>query len=211
MAMNTTILCMIALLLIALPRPPTAVGQQHRFPMPRTLAKSPRERRAIRDKAVERAGPESRNFVEAYGEDAVAAIYACTSLGIQKLIEFHASGGMGNLPRPRDLLRAVAQYRHGDDVILWAAANQTELVDPERFDAFINEPLEFALGLKTLAEGVEELRAARRTPQPSQRPMIELAKPPARNPTNPRDIAVIVGVTAVVGLAIWWRRKRRQF
>jgi|GEM_PF-2573356 len=210
--MTTSIRCLVVLLMVALARPPTTCGQS--LPRPAwgvSASPSPRERRLIRERAVQRAGPEARAFVEAYGEDAVAAIYACTSVGNQKLIEFHASGGLESLPRPRDLLHAVARPKHGDDVILWAAANQAELADTDRFDAFVQEPLEYALGLKPLAEGVEELRAARRTPQPSQRPTIEFTNTPLPSSVEPRRVAVIAGAVAIVGLVIWWRRKRRQF
>ena len=73
----------------------------------------PRLRRAYREKAVAMVGPKARDFVETQGDEAVAAIFACSKPVAAKLAEFHVSGEMGKLPRPRDLLRVIAQPRHG--------------------------------------------------------------------------------------------------
>ena len=69
----------------------------------------PRMRRAYREKAVAIVGPNGRDFVETQGDEAVAAIFACSRPVAEKLAEFHASGEMAKLPRPRDLLRVIAQ------------------------------------------------------------------------------------------------------
>ena len=67
----------------------------------------PRVRRAYREKAVAAVGgPHARDFVETHGDEAVAAIFACSKPVALKLAEFHASGELGKLPRPRDLLRS---------------------------------------------------------------------------------------------------------
>ena len=59
-----------------------------------------------REQAVTHAGPGSREFVESLGEDAVAALATCSQDAARRLVEFHASGKLGKLSRPRDLLRA---------------------------------------------------------------------------------------------------------
>lgn len=189
----------VLILLGCFPRPPCANAQSvSQPPWEQVSRNGPRERRALREKAVETAGPESRAFVEAYGEDAVAAIFACSSAGIQKLIEFHASGGLGRLPQPRDLLKAVARPKQGDEVIAWAADHEAELSDPDSLQAFINAPLEYALGLKRLSEGAEELRAARTNSQPRTAP------------SDSQLVARGAGLFAVIGLLIWWGRRRRR-
>src|SRR5438067_275801 len=91
----------------------------------------PRVRRAYRERAVAIAGPNARDFVETQGDEAVAAILACSKAVTMKLAEFYASGEMGKLPRPRDLLRVIAQRRHGDDVALWAIHHARELTDTD--------------------------------------------------------------------------------
>ena len=121
----------------------------------------PRVRRAYREKAVATVGPNARDFVETQGDEAVAAIFACSRPVAVKLAEFHASGEMGKLPRPRDLLRVIAQPRHGDDVALWAIHHAGELTDTDSFDAYLISPLDYALGLKQLAAGAAEARARR--------------------------------------------------
>jgi hypothetical protein len=132
----------------------------------------PRIRRAHREQAVAAVGPGARDFVETQGDEAVAAIFACSKPVAVKLAEFHACGELGKLPRPRDLLRVIAQPRHGDDVAVWAICHARELADTDSFDAFLFNPLEYALGLKQLATGAAEARARRlnqaamTTPQP---------------------------------------------
>ena len=100
----------------------------------------PRVRRAYREQAVAVVGPIARDFVETHGEEAVAAIFACSRPVAVKLAEFHASGELGKLPRPRDLLRVIAQPRHGDDVALWAIHHARELTDMDSFDAYLHQP-----------------------------------------------------------------------
>ena len=121
----------------------------------------PRVRRAYREQAVAKVGPIARDFVETQGDEAVAAIFACSRPVAVRLAEFHASGEMGKLLRPRDLLRVIAQPRHGDDVALWAIAHAGELADTDSFDAYLLSPLDYALGLKQLATGAADARARR--------------------------------------------------
>ena len=54
-------------------RPPTGPYAPEVKPPP-----DPRELRAARERAVATVGPGGRDFVETYGEDAVAAIFACS-------------------------------------------------------------------------------------------------------------------------------------
>jgi hypothetical protein len=120
-----------------------------------------RLRRANREKAVAKVGSESREFVETYGEDAVAAIFACSPQVGMKLVECHASGALAKLPSPCDLLRLIANPRHRDDVALWAVQHASELTDPDSFDAYLARPLEYALSLKPLKQGAAEVMATR--------------------------------------------------
>src|SRR6266851_8059160 len=75
----------------------------------------PRLQRAAREKAVAIVGTKGRDFVESYGQDAVAAIFACSRPAAVRLVEFHASGGLAKLPRPRELLRAIGKPNHGTE------------------------------------------------------------------------------------------------
>ncbi len=58
-----------------------------------------RQQRTSRERAVAIVGPVGRDFVETYGQDAVAAIFACRQPVAQQLTEFHASGDLARLPR----------------------------------------------------------------------------------------------------------------
>ncbi|HYV36635.1 MAG TPA: hypothetical protein VE988_13080 [Gemmataceae bacterium] len=159
----------------------------------------PRVRRAYREKAVAFVGPSGRNFVEAYGDEAVAAIFACTRPVAVKLAEFHNCGEMGKLPRPVGLLLVIAQPRHGDDVALWAIHHAGELADPDSFDAYMLTPLDYALGLKALEQGAAESRARR----------LHLAAATPIPLTNDQKLAILGGVGVVLIVIVWlWRRKQ---
>ena len=110
---------------------------------------------------MEKVGPAGRDFVEAHGEEAVAAVSRCSKDVAVKLAEFHAGGGLDKLPRPDDLPRAIARPGNGDDVCLWAIKHHEELEDADGFEAYVEDPLEYALGLKKLAAGAAEARARR--------------------------------------------------
>src|SRR5579871_2546737 len=124
----------------------------------------PRVRRAWREKAVAAVGPKARDFVETQGDEAAAAILACSRPVAVKLVAFHASGTLDKLPWPRALLGVIAQPRHGDDVALFAMYHAGELTDSDSFTAYLSSPLEYALGLKPLATGAAEVRARRLRP-----------------------------------------------
>src|SRR5579871_53297 len=68
---------------------------------PYALGIDPRVRRAWRERAVAIIGPRARDFVETQGDEAVAALFACSRPVAVKLVEFHNSGGLDKLPRPR--------------------------------------------------------------------------------------------------------------
>ncbi|HYV37935.1 MAG TPA: hypothetical protein VE988_19780 [Gemmataceae bacterium] len=159
----------------------------------------PRVRRAYREKAVAIVGPKGRDFVEAYGDEAVAAIFACSRPVAVKLAEFHSSGEMSKLPRPAGLLLVIAQPRHGDDVALWAIHHAGELADPDSFDAYMLTPLDYALGLKALEQGAAESRARR----------LHLAAATPIPLTNDQKLAIFGGVGVVLIVIVWlWRRKQ---
>jgi hypothetical protein len=161
----------------------------------------PRAQRARRESAVARVGSYSRDFVETYGDEAVAAIFACSKAVAVKLVEFHVSGEMGKLPRPHDLLRAIAQPRHGDDVALWAIHHARELTDTDSFVAYLASPLEYALGLKQLQTGAAEVRARR-----LNQSAITTTPGVASLSSNGR-LGIAVVVLVIVGLLLWRRRK----
>ncbi len=156
----------------------------------------PRVRRANRERAVAVVGPCAREFVEALGDDAVAALFACSKPVAVKLAKFHDSGELGKLSKPRDLLYVIAQPRHGDDVALWAIQHAGELNDLDCFDAFLLNPLEYALNLKQLAAGANEVRASRLT--------AAAAMSSWQPPMEPRQgIALGIGMV-IVALPLAW-------
>jgi hypothetical protein len=163
----------------------------------------PRVRRANREMAVAIVGPGARDFVETQGDEAVAAIFACSKPVAVKLAQFHASGELGKLIRPRDLLRVIAQPGHGNDVALWAIHHAGELTDTDCFDAYLMSPLEYALGLKPLEAGAAEARARRLN-------QVVNAPPPGPPPLSDGQklgIAGIFCVLFVIGV-LWWRGKQ---
>jgi hypothetical protein len=174
----------------------------------------PRTRRANREKAVAMTGPIAREFVETYGDEAVAAIFACSKAVAVKLAEFHASGELGKLPRPLDLLRAIANPRLSDDVANWAILHAGELHDTDSFDAYLASPLEYALGLKQLKAGAAEARAKRLNPttataatgQPTTKPTLTLS---SLLDDDRIGFACAVGLVVMAVLAIF-RKKRSQ-
>jgi len=162
----------------------------------------PRVRRAYREKAVAIVGANGRDFVETQGDEAVAAIFACSRPVAERLAEFHASGEMGKLPRPRDLLRVVAQPRHGDDVALWAIHHAGEIADTDSFDAYLLSPLDYALGLKQLETGAAESRARRLN-------QAAIAAPPATALSDDQKLAIGGGIGFLV-IAVLLLRRRKQ-
>ncbi len=182
-------------------RPQSAPTAQPTKPLP-----GPRELRAERERAVAFIGASGREFVERYGEDAVAAIFACSKAVALRLVEFHISGGLHKLPEPRSLLRVIAQPKHGDEVASWAIGNAKELIDIDRFDAYLADPLVYALALKKLEDGVAEVRKRR---QQAQNYYKALANAQAtRSAYSWRMFTLGVGVTVVVLLIV--RRLRES-
>ena len=167
----------------------------------------PRARRARREQAVAQVGPAARDFVETQGDEAVAAIFACSKSVAGKLAEFHASGGLGKLPRPNNLLRAIGRPSNGDDVALWAIQHASALEDPDSFDAFVQNPLEYALGLKQLEDGAAEMRA-RRMNAAAASPAVPPAVPLALPQVSQQEL-ILVGAGCLILVALWlWRRKQ---
>jgi hypothetical protein len=166
-------------------------------------AADPRVRRAQREQAVAAIGDVARDFVETHGDEAVACIFACSTPVAVKLAEFHAAGEMAKFPRPRDLLRVIAQPRHCDDVALWAMQHARELTDRDCFDAYLLSPLEYALGLKSLAAGAAEARAWRLN-QAANAPM------PAAPWYGGNEALVFAGVAGFVVILALLIKRRKQ-
>lgn len=200
-----------AVLLLVLLPPAEAMAQYDPY-RPVNAQQDPRVRRALRERAVAFAGANSREFVEKYGDDAVAAICACTQAGAQKLVEFSRSGDLGKLPRPSDLLKLIAIPGNGDDVLLWAINHAKELGDVDNFDAFLLSPQEYAFALKQLDQGAAEMRARRLSlqaaatpaPQPSSQPSPGISQIPLDN----RTLAWVGGGLLVVVLIVWWKKRQ---
>lgn len=167
----------------------------------------PRVRRAYRERAVSRVGPSARDFVETQGDEAVAAIFACSRPVAVKLVEFYSSGELGKLSRPRDLLGVIAQPRHGDEVAIYAIHHAGELADRDSFDAYLLDPLEYALGLKQLAAGAAEARARRLNLAAMTNRGASLSLSLSRD--EKLMILAGVGLVAIAGLLLW-RRRRSQ-
>jgi hypothetical protein len=170
----------------------------------------PRTRRAWREQAVASVGPNAREFVETHGDEAVAALFACSRPVAAKLAQFHASGDLGRLPRPRDLLLAIARPGCGDDVTVWAIDHAAELADRDSFDAYLFNPLEYAMGLKALAAGAAEMRARRL--QQAAMPVQPEARPFAsgwEELAPETKLCITVGVI-LIGIAaiVMWKRRR---
>ncbi len=132
---------------------------------PATPSPDPRQQRAERERAVALVGDRGREFVETFGEDAVAAIFGCSQSVAFQLVEFHVSGGLAKFPRPRDLLRIIAKPKHGDEVASWAILHAKELADADRFEAYLTDPLPYAFALKKLDDAVAEVRNRRQAAQ----------------------------------------------
>src|SRR5262249_39371582 len=113
-------------------------------------------KRAERDRAVARLGPQSSGFVETYGELAVAATVACSEGVGRKVANHYKAGrpnGVPNIPR---LLAAIAN--HGDMVANFAMEHEQELCDEWCAEAFLRDPLTYAAKLKRLDEGAAQWR-----------------------------------------------------
>jgi hypothetical protein len=189
--------------------PSVLFAQVGGFLLPDALPDTPATRKALdarqqrweRERAVALAGPIARDFVETYGQDAVSAISACRQPVALKLAEFHASGDLGRLPRPRDLLRVISRPEHGSDVVLWAIAHVDELTDRDNFDAYLLDPLSYAMAIKNLEQGAAEVRLGKdvATNRRVWSPEAVLGC---------RIVALGGGVTAIFALLIWRGRQR---
>jgi hypothetical protein len=161
----------------------------------------PRVRRAYREKAVAVVGQRARDFVETHGDEAVVAIFGCSKAVASKLVDFHESGELATLPRPRDLLRTIGQPGHGNDVARWAMHHAEELADADNFDAFLMTPLDYSLGLKDLATGAAELRSRR----------LHLAAMTTPLPVDERLVIAGGAGVVVIILILLWRRRQSRF
>ena len=160
--------CMKVLLVLVLLQPSALHGQglrQRPQSMPNSLPGQtiidPREQRLMRERAVAFVGPRSRlrgNLRRGCG-GCHSCLFAADGA---QLVEFYISGGLDTLPQPRLLLRVIAQPRHGNEVAAWAITNVKELSDTDRFNAYLADPLTYALALKKLDDGVAELRENRK-------------------------------------------------
>jgi hypothetical protein len=203
----------IGLFIFLLLQPSALLGQPVQNgpqPRPNVPAVNPtpdaREQRAARERAVAAVGATGRDFVETYGEDAVAAIFACSQPVASQLVEFHSSGGLGKLSRPREVLRVIGYPKHGDEVASWAIAHADALKDADQCDAYLLNPLAYALALKKLGDGATEVREIRRYVNEYKAQRAEWA---SRSSYGWRMFGLGGGVTAVVLLVAWRLHQRR--
>jgi hypothetical protein len=157
--------------------------------------------RAQRESAVSRAGKRSRDFVEAYGEDAVGAIMACSPATGGKLAKFYESGNPDKLPQRRLLLRAIAQPGAGDEVALHAITKEVahQLSDLDNELAYCADPLSFVLSLRQISDGGSEMRMRRLSAQSGNH---------AWQLTLGQNELMWIGGGAGVVLLLWWRKRR---
>lgn len=165
----------------------------------------PRARRAERERAVARLGGEeaARRFVEEHGDNAVKAVAACSPDVGRKLADWNADPeGLNRLPRPGELLLAVADRRKGgDDLAVWAIAHSRDLRDVDAFEAVLREPLELALSLKPLSQAAGENRARR----------LAAETRPTYWPPPAEVERWLYGLGGVVGaVAVGWLARRRK-
>ncbi len=117
-----------------------------------------RMRRAMRDRAVARAGQNSREFVETYGEVAAAAILRCSPNVGRMLTKAYEDGNIAMLADAPRVLQLIAHPQAGDDVAMFILNHIGELCDPVGMNAFMSSPLEYAMRLKKLEDDVAENR-----------------------------------------------------
>ncbi len=156
------------------------------------------QRRATRERAVAWSGVHCRRFIEEIGDSAALACLACSPWNANRLAQFHYSGQLGRLPDPDRILLAIAH--NGDSVAWFVIHHAQELEEPDECSAFLLNPAEYALSLKTLEQGATEVRASK---------MAQYATAQNRQQWNPKTIALFLGLSVVAGL-IAWRRKRNQ-
>lgn len=203
---------LLALLLV----PALGFGQGFNPYAPAPKPSDPRARRAAREHAVAQV-PEARAFVEAYGEDAVAVLFATTRPVGKKLAAFHGSGDLDKLPRPADLLRVIASPNAGDDVAVWAMDHAQELRDVDHFQAYLAEPMDYALALRSLAAGAAEFRSRRLQAQVQPQGGAGLPNPLRHVLTHEQAerfgnwfAPLVAGLMICLAIALvrWWRKRR---
>src|SRR5262249_46123107 len=132
------------------------------------------------------------------GEEAVAAVNACSPDVRAKLVEFHTSGELAKIARPRELLAIIGKPDHGDDVAKWAMAHASELADADCFEAVRIDPLTYSLNLRKLEEVASTFRDSRKRQQEW------IAE---RSSARTKLVVCVMAVAAIGGL-VYWRVRR---
>jgi hypothetical protein len=115
--------------------------------------------------------PSARPLVEMeeYGDIAATVLLGTSRDNGEKLVTFHASGGLGKI-RPKEFLQAVIRRPEcSNEVLIWGIEHGEELADPEKFDEFVKRPEIYGMRLQSLATGVAESKK-QPPPQPEQPP-----------------------------------------
>jgi hypothetical protein len=188
-----------ALLTILAAWPPVASGQV----FGPGQAENARMLRMRREQAVAYVGPVARGLVETYGEEAVSALAMCSPAMGKKLADWFNAGQLdGQIPRPAAVLAAIGSPGAGDAVAWWCMQHASELQDIDACDAFLIDPVSYALHVKTLEAGAAQKRAFRLGAENGA---------PNGNAKNVDPYIAIAGSAfALVVVAVWWRRRRQQ-
>jgi hypothetical protein len=166
----------------------------------------PKGRRALREQCVARF-PASREAVEtSYGDEfAWAALHVTNA---EKLIE---CSELGRLPRISDVLMTIA--RVGDDATAYVVTHTQELHDRDAVDAWLDNPLEFSLGLSRIQDAASARRSQRLTEKPKE-PEKDVWGPDStygfrqeKMDEKQLGIGIACLAAAVIGIA-WWRKRK---
>ncbi len=180
-------------------------AQFNPLPLPQEQIEA-RSKRAAREQIVARVGAESRPFVEAYGDVAVAALRACSVQVAKRLAEFHPEG-LEKFPRPGSFLGILHEYEGGaDDICLLAMQHADELHDIDAFNAFLAAPFDYVYGLHRLADGATMMRANRLARPIEHDEQVVIAS----TDNSKRDLAIAVACFTFAFVMLLWGWKKKQ-
>lgn len=189
-----------------------AFGQKPYNPFSTTQYKQPsaRARRATRERAVAFGGLAVRPLVEsAFGDEAARAVLSCSKDTSVRLAEFYTAGGMAKWSRPAELMIVLAEKGQANDCVNWITQPQHArlLDDRDNFEAFLQAPMDYVLGLAPLETAGSELRAQRLAPAPSYEPVDNNQFVLPANVDKKTAIGIGCGLVLFIGIIVLLRRK----
>lgn len=173
---------------------------------PYTPQSDPRAMRARREQAVTHVGSDqiARKIVEEFGEDAVAALLACSPETAKRLAQWHNNGDLNRqVVKPRDLLRVIGQPGAADEVAVFAMQNADKFGDVDVLDAYTSAPLFYTCGIKKLSDGASEMRA-RRVQVDAPRGM------PTSMDVQTQLVVIGMGLVILVVIYRWWKSRQAE-